>query len=180
MGKKFNHLHVPEHWQQYWSKYPEGYTIMEALINWVSQVDDMVDNVNGWNDYLQEFVSTFDDNLRDEVSRILKDWQKDGTLKVVITESLNSRMDNVEKDMVDFRTDINTRLDNLGSMTPKEVFNTVGDMVDKYPNGAEGVMLAQSTGHWYYWNGDSWTDGGVYQASPWEEYLTENGEEWIL
>src|SRR5699024_5327712 len=42
----FKHLHVPEGWEQYWSKYPNGYSILEALINWTSQVNSMVDRVN--------------------------------------------------------------------------------------------------------------------------------------
>jgi hypothetical protein len=40
----FSPLNVPDQWNQYFTKYPQGYTILEALLNWVQQVDDMVDN----------------------------------------------------------------------------------------------------------------------------------------
>lgn len=46
---QFNHLNIPESWQQYFSKYPNGLSLLEALIEWVSQVNSMVDNVNDIN-----------------------------------------------------------------------------------------------------------------------------------
>lgn len=90
---KFKHLNVPTHWQNYWSRYPEGYTILEALISWVSQVDDMTDNVNKWNEYLDAFVEHFDEQLQDEVAQTLKDWQESGFLNVVIAEGLQWQLD---------------------------------------------------------------------------------------
>jgi hypothetical protein len=45
----FKYLNIPEGWKQYYTKYPEGYTILEALLNWVQQVNDMVDNQNTLN-----------------------------------------------------------------------------------------------------------------------------------
>jgi hypothetical protein len=57
---KFSHLNVPSHWRHEWSKYPEGYTILEALLNWVQQVDNMADNINDWNNYLDHFTKTVD------------------------------------------------------------------------------------------------------------------------
>ena len=100
---KFNHLNVPEHWQHYWSRYPEGYTILEALISWVSQVDDMVDNQNALNetvkDYqvgLDDFIERFDSRLQEEVTKTLNEWQVSGFLDVVIDEALQTEMDNLD------------------------------------------------------------------------------------
>lgn len=103
--KYFKHLHVPEHWEHYWTKYPEGYTILEALINWVSQVDSMVDSQNKLNDIivdfrkeLEEFISEFDINLQEKVINILHEWQEDGTLEIIIDEALQTQIDTkVEK-----------------------------------------------------------------------------------
>lgn len=97
--KKFNHLNVPQHWEHYWSKYPEGYTILEALLNWVNQVDGMVDNVNDWNKYLDNFVETFDEKLRPHVREFLEDMVKDGTMADIINEDvfgeLNRKIEDV-------------------------------------------------------------------------------------
>lgn len=95
---KFNHLNVPSHWEHYWTRYPEGYTILEALISWVSQVDDMVDNQNNLNEIidkfrkeLDEFIDNFDGRLRDEVTQTLLEWQASGFLDVVINEALETQ-----------------------------------------------------------------------------------------
>jgi lysophospholipase L1-like esterase len=85
---KFNHLNVPDQWQHYWSKYPNGYTILEALLNWVAQVDSMVDNVNEWNLRLDEFIQTFDTELQEKVNTTLNIWEIDGTLDNIINYKL--------------------------------------------------------------------------------------------
>lgn len=108
---RFKHLNVPDTWQHYWSKYPEGYTILEALISWVSQVDSMVDNVNDWNTYLDNFVETFDDNLQTTVHTILSDWEKSGLLADIINKATNERIDVVEDNI----SSINQNIDYLES-----------------------------------------------------------------
>ena len=75
MSKKFKQLLVPEGYRHYWSKYPEGYTILEALLNWVDSVNQLTENVNDWNIYLDDFVENFDEKL------MLKQVVR-GTLKV--------------------------------------------------------------------------------------------------
>ena len=37
-----------------------------------------------------------------------------------------------------------------------------------------GVAVATDTGHWYYWNGSAYADGGVYQTSEDIELLKDN------
>lgn len=97
---KFNHLNIPNHWEHYWTRYPEGYTILEALISWVSQVDDMVDNQNAlsskvsdFREELDDFVERFDPRLQEEVVKTLGEWQASGFLEIVITEALQTQMD---------------------------------------------------------------------------------------
>lgn len=98
MTKKFKHLLIPETWEQYWTRYPQGYTIMEALINWVSQVNEMSDNINDWNAYLDEFVTTWDKDLQAQVANLISEWREDGTLDHIINHNifneLNERMQN--------------------------------------------------------------------------------------
>ena len=119
---KFNHLNVPDHWQHYWSRYPEGYTILEALISWVSQVDDMVDNVNEWNNYLDDFVIKFDTDLQQTVTDILSDWQTSGFLDFVINEALDTkyhemdeRINATKADKTELQTGLNSKVDKAGN-----------------------------------------------------------------
>lgn len=90
---KFNRLDIPATWERYWSKYPQGYTIMEALINWVNQVNHMTDNVNELYAYLDDFVATFDTKLQDNVKEVIQSWIDDGVINVIIGEALQSEID---------------------------------------------------------------------------------------
>lgn len=90
---KFPHLKVPDQWNTYFSKYPQGYTILEALIEWVGQVDNMADHINSWNDYLDNFVATFDKGLQDKVIATLSEWQESGFLDIVISQALQTELD---------------------------------------------------------------------------------------
>lgn len=100
--KRFNHLNVPKHWEHYWSKYPEGYTILEALLNWVKQVDSMVDNVNDWNKYLEGFVDTFDKKLRPHVREFMEELKASGELEEYIKRSLFDYSETIKEIHVDY------------------------------------------------------------------------------
>lgn len=122
MANKFNHLNVPDQWNHYWSRYPQGYTILEALISWVSQVDSMVDNQNELNGNVEqfrkeidEFVGRFDKRLQDEVTQTLNDWQNSGFLDVVISTALQWELDNYittnEQDKLSLNTQLQQKAD---------------------------------------------------------------------
>lgn len=46
-----------------------------------------------------------------------------------------------------------------------EAFADLAAIKAKYPNGANGVMVAAANGHKYIWANGVWTDAGVYQSS---------------
>lgn len=86
---KFNHLNVPEHWQHYWSRYPEGYTILEALISWVSQVDDMVDNLNLTLEQVNKLQKWFDTlDVVPVIEDIINNKFSDGTIYDLINKDI--------------------------------------------------------------------------------------------
>lgn len=109
--------------------------------------------------------------------------------------NLNSRLDNqdfqlakipqqIDNAVLSAKNDITNYLDNqlsqIGNMTPSEAFATLQDLESAYPNGAEGVYIVQSDGNWYFWNGSNWVVGGTYQAQPWDEFMTDQNEEWVI
>lgn len=113
MSFRFNHLNVPDQWNQYFTKYPQGYTILEALLNWVQQVDDMVDNQNqlnttveGYRTELDEFINRFDPRLQEEVTKILSEWQESGFLDIVIDQALQTQIDDVAAQLAQVATNI--------------------------------------------------------------------------
>lgn len=42
------------------------------------------------------------------------------------------------------------------------VYATVDALETALPTGADGIYIVSGTGHWYYWSGSAWTDGGDY------------------
>jgi hypothetical protein len=106
MGTRFNHLNVPQYWQQYWDKYPQGYTILESLLNWVAQVDSMTDNQNDLNTTIEAFTAQFDKELQTTVSDTLKEWQDSGFLDIVISDALQTQITDVEKIVDDAVTSV--------------------------------------------------------------------------
>ena len=103
--KKFTHLHVPETWRHYWSKYPEGYTVLESLMSWVSQVDEMVDSQNNLSELVNimdkkitDFIRQFDTDLQQQVEEILTDWQNSGFLEIVMSEVVEHKLIEQMKD----------------------------------------------------------------------------------
>lgn len=99
---QFNKLRVPDQWNTYFTKYPQGFTILEALMDWVSQVNKMSTNLNEWNDYLQEFVETFEKELQGKVTDTLKEWQESGFLGDIINEALLKDLTDIKYSMFDF------------------------------------------------------------------------------
>ena len=183
---KFNHLNVPTHWRNYWTRYPEGLTILEAIIQWVSQVDDMVDNQNKLNanveqfrNEIDDFIGRFDTRLQDEVTLTLKDWQTSGFLDVVISEALQWQLDKhiaaYEKDKITLglqleqtmtKSQFDSWVANLLDGGPTIFVNSLSELQTTYPNGAPGVALVGGTdpAKIYVWNGTAWADFGDYQG----------------
>ena len=91
---KFNYLKVPDQWNTYFSKYPQGYTILEALIEWVSQVDNMVDNQNLLNTNMEDFILKFENEAQARVTEILIEWKDSGFLDIVVSDALQTPIQN--------------------------------------------------------------------------------------
>ena len=106
---KFNKLDVPHQWKDEFTKYPHGYTIFEALCKWVKQVDNMVDNINNWNDYLDNFVENFEFELQEEVQSTIERWQSEGLLDGIIESALNTELDNVKTQLAHKTTHLKSK-----------------------------------------------------------------------
>ena len=182
---KFNKLDVPSQWRDEFTKYPHGYTIFEALCKWVKQVDNMVDNINNWNDYLDGFVDSFDSRLQHEVQSTIIKWQSEGLLDDIIASVLNTELDSVKSQLADnmhqienidanilsLQTDkadityVDILTASIASGSPKGTYATVTALTNAFPTGNTNIYVVAEDGKWYYWNGVAWTAGGVYQST---------------
>lgn len=152
--RRFKHLHIPEKWQHYWTRYPEGYTILEALIDWVSQVDNMVDNINDWNEYLEEFKDTYDERMEPFIIDALYQMADDGTLDEIINENI---FDDLNQDIQNFKSEIE-------------------DQVNKYSNSADMVLRCNSSPDWQEQGADfRWINDALGYLSEYRNKYRLNG-----
>jgi len=82
----------------------------------------------------------------------------------VYTNEINNHFLNIENDI----DDVNTRIDDLSNGSPRYV-NTSTNILALTSN--QGLAVGTDTGHWYYWDGTQYVDGGVYQATQTTENL---------
>lgn len=74
-----------------------------------------------------------------------------------VNETLENYGDRIES--------VESELSNVAQGSPKGVYATLADLQAAYPTGTTGIYVVSADGHWYYWNGSAWTDGGTYQAT---------------
>jgi hypothetical protein len=148
----FNHLNVPDQWNQYYTKYPEGYTILEALLNWVQQVNNMTDNINDWNAYLDEFKKSFDSDLQETVEKILKDWQASGLLQVIISQALETEINDVKEDLQQRMINVMFPPFNLSAAVGNgevDDYQSIQDMIDYcFENNIQKLYFPQPTNYY--------------------------------
>lgn len=58
-----------------------------------------------------------------------------------------------------------TKVTAVASGSPRGVYATLSALQSAYPNGTTGIFVVAEDGKWYYWNGNAWTAGGIYQAT---------------
>lgn len=113
MSKHYGHhnhyskLHIPDHWEHYWSKYPNGYTLLEALISWTSQVNDMIVSYN----HMSDDMVALDRNFR--------------ALEKELRASWDGYKDHTEKTYTDFREEILTIVNNWIATIEPTIQDTV-------------------------------------------------------
>ena len=99
MGKKFKYLSVPNHWEHYWTKYPEGYTILEALLSWVKQVDDLIDQINiyherldwfekDWEKHKQRLIELVQEIVNERIRELITRLEEEGKIEEAVNSLL--------------------------------------------------------------------------------------------
>jgi len=72
-----NKLNLPETWKSSFSEYPNGYSLLEAIIEWHSKVNDLIDWAN---------------ITPDKVLEILQGWLDDGTIEDILGQANNAQI----------------------------------------------------------------------------------------
>ena len=74
-----------------------------------------------------------------------------------------STIDNIINSKAD-EAEIKAMLNNILDGTPKGTYPNVSALRSAKPSGDKGIYVTTDNGHWNYWNGSSWADGGSYQS----------------
>lgn len=83
-----------------------------------------------------------------------------------VLAQLNSTSEIYSKTRMDEKlANVEDLISNIGNASPKGVYATLADLQTAYPTGTDGIYVVTDDGHWYYWDGLAWTDGGTYQAT---------------
>lgn len=137
--------------------------------------------VNSDNDITQ---SQYDYLLLSYASRTLNE-QTGSDLNALIEQkveiSVGAQVEQLEDAFEQFKEDTTEDIDNrlnaqdeqirdLGQLQPSGV-DTSTNILAK--TSADGIWVGSDTGHWYYWNGTQYADGGVYQATEIPDYSIE-------
>lgn len=86
--KKFNHFKVPPTWESWFTDYPEGFTILEAIMSWLRSSDDLIDSFNSLSELVSNFLKYAEAEISDKVLEIINEWDSSGKLEAIINQAL--------------------------------------------------------------------------------------------
>lgn len=99
--------------------------------------------------------ATFDGNTNMEVAKARGTFDHLSDRFSTIDNIINSKADEAE---------IKAMLNNILDGTPKGTYPNVSALRSAKPSGDKGIYVTTDNGHWNYWDGSSWADGGSYQS----------------
>ena len=102
---------------------------------------------------LQNYVNNYFDNLdvQEEINNKLDEMAQNGTLYNIMTPYFREIDERI--------TIMENKVDAVASGSPL-VASSTSEMTD-----TSRVYVNTTNGHWYYYNGTNWADGGVYQSA---------------
>lgn len=92
--RNFNPIDLPIQFREYYTKYPHGVTIFESLIEWVNLNNDMVNNINDLNRYMDNFINQWQGEMKEEVEKTMIEWREDGSLDHILGVVFDEEFDN--------------------------------------------------------------------------------------
>lgn len=96
-----------------------------------------------------------DGNANMEVAKARGPFEHLAERLSTIDSVVNSKADEAE---------IKAKLNNILDGSPKGTYSSISDLRTAKPTGDKGIFITTDNGHWNYWNGSAWADGGSYQS----------------
>lgn len=112
---------------------------------------------------LQNYVNNYFENLdvQEEINNKLNEMAQDGTL----TQLINNIFTELKNDYFALQNSVNSEIASMNKKIDNSVSNypLVADSIDKMTDTSK-IYVNTSDGNWYYYNGENWISGGIYQA----------------
>ena len=141
---------------------------INKIIDSQNVVGTQMENVTNAFIELQNYVNNYFDNLdvQEEINNKLNKMVEDGTLNNLIGAYIQPRIDAQNLEIQNFKNNVNNQI------------NTINNKVDSVANGTplvassiqnmtdtSKIYVLTTNGHWYYYDGTNWQDGGTYQST---------------
>lgn len=138
--------------------------LKETVIPTVNNNADAIIEVQNLMTQLQNYVDNYFNNLnvQNEINNKLDEMVNDGTLDSIINNTLFT---NINNEIDSLNKNLNTLQSNILNTTPQEAFESLDDLIAKYPNGSKGIYVVKNNNSWYFYNGTNWEEGGNYNQS---------------
>jgi len=88
--------------------------------------------------------------------------------------ALNNRLENIDA-LLTGKADggeVKTMIANILDGSPRGTYANLSALQQAKPTGDTGVFVTSDTKKWFYWNGNAWQEGGLYQSSTVSPYDT--------
>ena len=129
---------------------------LNDIINNENLVEDDMSKMYEAFTELQTYINNYFDNLdvQEEINNKLDQMAQDGSL----TNLIKNYIDPIIAVQNQRITSVENEVESIANGSPLKA-TSMGDMTD-----TTRTYVLTTDGHWYYYNGTTWVDGGVYQS----------------
>ena len=147
---------------------------LNKVIEHQNALDDNYTELVTMYNNLVDFVNNYFDNLdvQEEINNKLDQMAQDGSLTALIKsyidpyiveqnlaiESIDDKVDTVSQNVNTQLINMHNLLDSINNITPL-IASSTSEMTD-----TSRIYVNTTDGYWYYYDGDSWEQGGLYQS----------------
>jgi len=127
-------------------------------------IQDYINKFNELKDYVDEYFENLD--VQEEINNKLNSMAEDGSLQEILQTILTEPLAEMRSDIDEFESSVNSTVSAINNKVSSAIGSTpiavdsLSDMTD-----TTKVYVLTTSGHWYYYDGDSWEDGGTYQST---------------
>ena len=139
-------------------------TVIPAINNNAEATEEVQNIVMALQDYINDYFDNLD--VQEEINNKLEQMAQDGTLTTLIENYVIPYINTQNQEIANFKTIVNNQIAEqnaqiqaVESGSPLVASSTAG-MTE-----TDRVYVNTTDGYWYYYNGTTWVQGGVYQAT---------------